>query len=266
MAATSGNLKGKAGRSEGSIFFANKSNIFVIFITSLLENQPFDGGAVIKISDAIYAIITENPSLNFAFHHKLLNLSQLARFILPAVATRTRKEVTESAVLMNLSRLQRKHMAYAQVPKPLVLDKVTVQAGLCTLTVSNTVAIHQRLNKLIPKIRENEGYVTMTEGVGEITAILEDGYFDLACEALREKPRNVHRRIASVGVKFSDRILDRPGVIYVVLQQVVLQNINVIEVASTATELNIYLSEDDVEHAFESIYHRFSKSRGGTGM
>jgi aspartokinase len=217
---------------------------------------------LIKISDVIYAIIVENPSLNFAFHHRLLNLSQLARFILPAVATRTRKDVTESAVLMNLSRLQKKHASFAvDENKDLVLDKVTVQSGLCTLTVSNTTVIHHRLNELIPKIRRDGGYVTMTEGVGEITAIMEDEYFDLGVEALGERPRNVHRRIASVGVKFSERILHRPGIIYQVLQQVVLQNINVIEVASTATELNIYLTEDDVEHAFESIFRRFSRSK-----
>ncbi|MCP4606727.1 MAG: hypothetical protein GY847_40500, partial [Proteobacteria bacterium] len=47
------------------------------------------------------------------------------------------------------------------------------------------------------------------------------------------------------------------------IQQVALQNINVIEVASTATEFNVYVRSKDVRLAFDSIYQRFSKRAGG---
>ncbi len=215
---------------------------------------------MIKISDAIYEIITGNPALNFAFHHRLLNLSQVARYIKASVETRARKEVTESAVLMNLSRLQAKIGDVSpEAREGFILDKVTVHSGLCSLTVSNTTRVQPRLNKLFTKVRENSGYITITEGIGEVTLLMGDEYFDLAGIMLEEKLRYIHRNIASVGVKFSDRILEIPGVMYQVLQQITLQNINVIEVASTATEFNIYLAEKDVEQAFESIFRRFSR-------
>jgi hypothetical protein len=60
-----------------------------------------------KISDALEAIVEGNPALAFGLHHRLLNLTKLARFLRPSVEAQTRKGVSDSAVLMSLSRLQR---------------------------------------------------------------------------------------------------------------------------------------------------------------
>ena len=214
---------------------------------------------MIKISDVIHQIILENPALNFGFHHRLLNLSQVARFIKPIVETRTHKEVTESAVLMNLSRLQAKMTNYdpSQLAE-VVLDKVTVHSGLCTMTVTKSARIHRRVNDLFARVRDDDGFITITEGLSEITIILDNEHFELARKTLGEEPRFCNRNLASVGVKFSEKMMERPGLIYQLMQQVVLLNINVIEVVSTATEFNIYMHENDVERAFEGIYRRFS--------
>ncbi len=214
---------------------------------------------MIKISDVIYEIIKENQSLNYAFHHRLLNLSQVARFIKPSVETRTHKDVTESAILMSLSRLQTKMGNFdpAQLSE-VVLDKVTVHSGLCTMTVTKSARVHRNVNLLFGKVRADDGFMTITEGLSEITIILDNDHYDLACKTLSEEPRFCNRSLASVGVKFSSSMLKRPGLIYQLLQQVVLLNINVIEVVSTATEFNIYMQEEDVERAFEAIFRRFS--------
>lgn len=103
--------------------------------------------------------------------------------------------------------------------------------------------------------------MTITEGMSEVTAIISDDYYEIALDMFDQEHRNVNRNLASVGVKFAEKIIDTPGFIYQILQQIVLQNINVIEVASTATEFNIYMSKDDVEVAFEAIYRRFVYKR-----
>ena len=62
--------------------------------------------------------------------------------------------------------------------------------------------------------------------------------------------------------KFSKRYLQTPGLLYRILHQVTMQNINLIEVASTATEFSIFINQADVELAFDSIYRAFIR-RGG---
>ncbi len=215
-----------------------------------------------KISDAVHEIIDENPLLNFGFHHRLLNFSQVARFIRPLIEARTHKEVSDSAVLMSLSRMQTRLIPKERIEE-IRLDKISIHSGLCSLTIFKTREVHGELNRLFAKVQQRNGFITITEGINEITAIMEDVDFDGAVGLLSEKPRHVNRNIASVGVKFSDQILANSGVLYRLLQQVALQNINVIEIASTATEFNIYVRERDVRLTFDSIYRRFSKRAGG---
>ena len=40
---------------------------------------------MIKISEAIERIVDGHPGLRFGFYHRLLNLSQLARFLRPSI-------------------------------------------------------------------------------------------------------------------------------------------------------------------------------------
>ena len=208
-----------------------------------------------KISEAVETLIEGHPGLRFGFHHRLLNLSQLARFLRPSIEAQTHKEVTESAVLMNLSRLSRR-----AAPTPgsheeeLVLDKVSVQSGLCSATFLKTPESHRQLNRVFQRIRSRNGFITVTEGIREITVIVEAENLELLRGA-----RIVHRNLASVAVTFDSRYLKVKGILHQLLEEVALQNINVIEVTSTATEFCVFLEQADVQLAFDAIFNRFGR-------
>lgn len=218
---------------------------------------------MIKISQAVEEIISSNPFLSYGFHYRLLNLSQVARFIRVMVEARTQKEVTDSAVLMSLSRLQgRMSEENPVVLTDFFLDKVSIHSNLCSLTLNKTEGAHRALNKLFAHIQEKGGFLTLTEGMSEITAILENDFYREAMDLLPERPRFEMRPIASVTAKFNQRFLETTGLLYRILHQVTMQNINLIEVASTATEFSIFINQRDVELAFDSIYRAFVR-RGG---
>ncbi len=211
-----------------------------------------------KVSEAVQAIVEANPTLQFGLHHRLLNLSQVARFICPLVAARVRKPVRPSAVLMSLSRLQRRWEAQQPAPqRRFQIDRINVQGGLCALTLPKQVTTLREMAELFGRVQQEGGYLTLTEGVSEVTVILEQRHLALVPEVLSVAPRRVYRNLAGLGVKFQEAYLATPGLLYQLLQQLALQNINVIEVASTTTEFNIYLDDRDVQLAFESLYNRF---------
>jgi len=215
-----------------------------------------------KISDAIETIVEGNPALAFGLHHRLLNLTKLARFLLPSVEAQTRKTVSDSAVLMSLSRLQRKwSKSRPQKTDALVLDKVSIVSGLCSVTLAKTQTTHRELNRVFTAVQEQNGFITITEGLREVTVIVEEENFGRLRKALSSRPKIVHRSVASVGMTFSERYLSVKGVLHQLLEQIALQNINVLEVASTATEFYIYVEERDVEVAFTAIFHRFGRTR-----
>ena len=214
-----------------------------------------------KISEAVETIVGGHPALAFGLHHRLLNLTKLARFLRASVEAQTRKEVSESAVLMSLSRLQRKWSgSRPQKTDSLVLDKVSIVSGLCSVTLAKTQTTHRELNRVFTAVQEQNGFITITEGLREITVIVEEENFARLRKSLSSRPKIVHRNLASVGMTFSERYLSVKGVLHQLLEQIALQNINVLEVASTATEFYIYVEERDVETAFASIFHRFGRT------
>ena len=214
---------------------------------------------MLKISDALKELIDGNPWLSFGFHHRLLNLSRVAQFLKSAVEARTLKDVQASAILMNLSRLQNKGIGESTRVEPFFVDKIHIHSGLCSLNLAKTPVAHRKLNRFVAQIQERRGFLTITEGVGEITLIVEQEFLKLLKMDAALQPAQIHYEIGAVGVSFPDKYLKVPGLLYRLLQQVALQNINVIEVASTATEFNIFLHEKDVRLGFDAIYRAFAK-------
>ena len=75
---------------------------------------------MIKISDAILAVIRGNTFLEFGVHHQLFNQTQLARYLQPFVAARSHKEPKASAIAMALSRLTPAPVSYTHLTLPTI--------------------------------------------------------------------------------------------------------------------------------------------------
>lgn len=212
---------------------------------------------MLRIGEAIIEILQGSEFLSFGFHHDLFNLTHLAVFIRPMVEARTKKEVQTSAILMNLSRIRRRQKPPPQMLEPFKIDHVRIHANLCSVTLLKTKESHRILNELFGRVLEKAGFITITEGVGEITTILEMDHLPLAEKLLGRRQRTIQQGLAGLGIKFHEKYLSRPGILYMILQRVVFQNINVCEIASTSTEFIIYMKEADIQLAFDSLYQRF---------
>lgn len=205
-------------------------------------------------------LVAENPSLNFGLHHGLLNLTQTARFLRPLVEARTGKPVQESAILMALSRLQRQvRDSEVSAAVEFQIDRMSIQSGLCALTLAKSVDTHRALGRLFSKVQSSGGYMTLTEGTAEMTVIMDEDFLSDAASALRASPTRVVRSLAGLGIRINEGYIGKPGLLYAILQQIALQGLSVVEVTSTTSEFNVYLNDEDARLAFDSIYNRFGK-------
>jgi len=215
---------------------------------------------MLKISDALQAIISNDAALNFSLHHKLLNLSQLSRFLRPLVEARVKKDVSASAILMALSRLQGGLPKAAKLRRErFYVQKIIVQSDLAILTFEKSRASHRAINELYIRVQKSEGYITVTEAVNEITVILEKDKVEAALKLIALKAKYQNSKVSSLTLKFDEFYISRPGFLYQILQQLSLQGINLLELASTSTELVLYLEHEAVNLAFDTLYNRFVK-------
>lgn len=212
---------------------------------------------MIKIADAVREIVDHDPVIRTGLAQRLMNLSQVARHIHAAVEARTRKPVNASAIAMALSRLQADLPDPERGPPLPLTDRVTVQRGLAILTLPNTPRCREGLVALQERTLRDQRYLTITEGIREITLIVEERTLDTVHETVEARPTRQVRNVTSLSVSLTDEHLRRPGVLYRLLQPLALQGINLAEVTSTTREFHVYLDNDDVMLALDALYGAF---------
>jgi hypothetical protein len=208
---------------------------------------------MIKISSAITDIIKNQPFLLFGFRNGLFNLSQLARFLKPLIQVRTKKDVTETSVLMSLSRMSKNLRQAGEQKIPFFIKNLTVNSNLCTVTYVRSENAIKRINKFYSETHKKNHYFNLNQGTMELTLIIEENFLPLLKKYLKEKPKMVKRNLSSIGIHFEEKYYETPGFMHYVIQQISLQNINIYEYTSTYTELIFYIDQKDIQLAFETL-------------
>jgi len=213
---------------------------------------------MIKVSDSLKEIIKGNQTIQFGLSQDLFNLSQLSKYLVPLIKARTKKEVQASAILMALSRLQRSETKKKVQPQ-FEIKKLAANSSLVISTFTKTKTLHRMVNEFYAKVQDSGASLTISEGTTQVTIIYDSEFLPLKNKLIRDIPFKENQEIGSLSVRFDESYLKTPGFIYLVLQQLYFQNINVVELTSTATELIIFLAEDDVQLAFDTLYSRFRR-------
>lgn len=209
-----------------------------------------------KISDAVDEIVNGNTFLQTGLRHKLLNLSQVARFLRPQIEARTKKSVRASAILMHLSRMSRQG-AVTRAPEPITIENINVQTELAALSFAKSRKTTEEINRFYNIVQEENGYITITRGTNQINVIFDRKKLPVAERDISAKPLYSNKHVAALGISFAEKHLYAPGLFYYIYQQLYFQNINVVEQASTATELILYLDQNDLRLAFATLYNHF---------
>lgn len=212
---------------------------------------------MLKISDALGNIINVNDFIKAGLSHRLFNLSQLARYLKPLVEARLKKEVQESAVLMNLSRIQQGLTKSLNFNDRFIVEKISVQANLFTATFAKTTTIHQQVNQYYQWMQKFKGFISISESSKEITLIVEIGFLERMPEFIKQDPIYIKKNITGIGVQFNPDYTKSPGFLYLVLQKTALQGVNLVEVFSTYTEFMIFVDHEDTKLAFDTLYSCF---------
>lgn len=214
---------------------------------------------MIKISDVIRDLVQKNPYLSFGIANRLFNLTQLAQFLQPMVETRLKKEVRASAILMNLSRLQREKHKAIQAMRFFEIENITIQSNLMTATYYKNDRTEMQIEALNQEVRERNGYFGWSEGMNEVAIVFERRFAELRNGLITEEPKFENDAVSALVIKFPKQYADQPGFLYAVLRTLALHNINVVEAASTYSEFTVYIDRSDIQLAFESLEDTFSQ-------
>ncbi len=212
---------------------------------------------MINLSNALQDLIDKDAFLCFGLQHKLLNLSQTAKFLVSILETRTKKEVTISSILMNLSRLQRVYIKKSTQIESIKIKNLTIHSNISSVTFFRDADINTKISQIYKEVQSKNGYMTINQGMNEVTILIEESMYLIVKKYIQNEPKFYKEKLAALGIQFDEKYINIPGLIYFLVQQISLQNINISEVTSTYTEIVFYVDQQNIRLAFDTIYNRF---------
>jgi len=208
------------------------------------------------VASAVEQIIQKLPYIEEALGKEIINLSALARLILPEVRELTYKNVQEGAVLMALKRMP-KTINISNGIKD-VLEKshdLVTRSNLVEFTTLNSSFTTDKHRKIIEEAgRTGRYFLTITQGMFETTVIVSLELKKIIEKILERKNIvSYFDDLSSITVRLPGKTVLTPGVYYSILKSLAWGGINVVEVVSTFSEFTIILKDKEVERAFSLL-------------
>ncbi|MEL1246860.1 MULTISPECIES: aspartate kinase [Flavobacterium] len=210
------------------------------------------------ISSVVEQYIKSKPFLLSSLSQGIINLTSLARIMMPELEAHLGKDVKQGAVVMSLKRLSEEldfkiNYKISKVLKN--IGEITVRSSLTDFTyvISDTLLDNQA--KLISEINKQQDiFYTSSRGVNE-TNIVTSTSVEPMVEAIFKNEKLTHKieNLSSITVKLPQENISTPGVYYYIFQRLAWEGIIIHEVISTTNEFTIIVSDDQIDVAFKVI-------------
>ncbi|MBS3140305.1 hypothetical protein J4479_04850 [Candidatus Woesearchaeota archaeon] len=212
---------------------------------------------MVTVSHLAEKIVERKPFLEEALAKGIINYVALAEILRPEIEKELKKEVKTSAIMMSLRRLSEKleknFIKQAQIR--FKETDITIKSNLFEITVLKSSVIISNIKRLYDLIDFSRGdFLTITHGIYEITIISNKKHKNKIERILEEeKIVKIIDNLSSLTIKIPIEAVEQIGLFYIVTKALNWENINIIEIVSTLTEMTFILKEDDISQAFNIL-------------
>jgi len=210
------------------------------------------------VAQSVEEIIKKKPFLESALAQGLINMTSLAKDILPTVVEDLRKDVNQGAIVMAIKRLaptlefQINHKVRGILNN---LGDITVRSKLAdyTFSISDSL-IKNQLTFLEMVGNHPDLYYAVSRGVYETTIVISDK-FQSEVEEIFKNEVVISKKIglASLTIKLPEENTKVAGIYYYIFRDLAWEGINIEEVISTTNEFTIIVDDNQVEKAFRLL-------------
>lgn len=212
-------------------------------------------GSIGKITEDI---INKSPFLREAMTDDLINISALARKILPEIEQITGEKIKEGAVVMAIKRMTPGLYRKLNIKINNVMGDLgdfLVRSNLTDYTFENSESLKTKQSELLIEIhKDNASFFTLCKGVSETTFIVSSQQSETIERIFKEERlKSNTKNLASVTVKLPLINTEVYGIYYYILKHLAWEGINIIEIMSTSNEFTIVVRQNDVDQAFKIL-------------
>lgn len=208
------------------------------------------------VASVVEQYLKTKPFLLSSLSEGIINLTSLARVIMPEIETDLGKDIKQGAVVMALKRISEEldFRISHKVSKVLQnIGEITVRSSLTDFTYITSDSLLDNQAKLISEINKlKDVFYTSSRGVNETNIVVSSSVNVLVEEVLKtEKVLNKKENLASITVKLPQENVSVPGVYYFIFQSLAWEGVIINEVISTTNEFTIIVDENQIDIAFK---------------
>lgn len=210
---------------------------------------------MISVSDSLNEIVRGYPFLEEGLARGLINLSALARELKPQIEKKLYKSIKTGAIVMALKRLEGNLNKQKSNQTMLNLTDLTVRSNLVELTYLNSESFADKQRSLLNDLAtKKDVFCAFSEGIREVTLIANSNMENTLRKTFEgEILIDAFSNLSSITIKLPKETVTTSGIYYQILKVLAWENINIIEVISTYTELTIIFNTKDIEKAFRIL-------------
>ena len=211
-----------------------------------------------SISKITEDIINRSPFLREAMTENLINISALARKIIPEVEKVTNKEIKEGAIVMAIKRMTPGvyHKLDIKIKKVIGgIGDFLVRSDLVDFTFENSDSLRECQSNLVKLVNnDKESFFALCKGITETTYILNTKYIDDVNRIFTKEHMKAHSLdLSSITVKLPETNTETFGVYYYIMKHLAWDGINIEQVVSTANEFTVIVDSKDIDDAFKIL-------------
>ena len=211
---------------------------------------------MISTTAVVEELVKASPLLEDGLARGIISYSALARDLRPQIEAKLLKSVGRGAIVMALKRTSSKLKTKRKVTQQIInLSGITARSNLAELTYLNSDTIIEKHKEVFSVSEKRKDiFCNLTQGVRETMLIVGEEIL-MEMEKLFADERLVAKikNLSSITILLTKETVDTPGVYYSILKLLAWNEINIIDVISTYSELTIILSNDDIDKAFSLL-------------
>lgn len=211
---------------------------------------------MISTAEVVQAIVRASPLLEDGLGKGIISYSALSRDIRPQIEKKLFKSVSRGSIVMALKRVSRDlKRKQRKISQAMNLSGLTVRSNLVELTYANSDTMSDKPKQVFSICEKRKDvFCSLSQGVRETMIV--------ASEEIKDEIINIFKQerllasinnISAITILLNKASIHTQGVYYSVLKILAWNNINIIDVISTYSELTIMFENNDIDRAFTTL-------------
>ena len=205
------------------------------------------------VTDTVREIVKKSPFIQEVLKNDWLNLSQYAASIKPEVESKTWKKVQTGSIITALGRIRAEIQTTFDIQFKIV--DISLKLPITEFNFAKTPEHSAKIEQLYKHFATTDNhFLNIISGNTETGIFINSNYDKQVQKIFRPQKPNIHiTDLAAVSIKFDQDILGMSGAVYQILKYLVWENINLLEVISTYTELTLIVEKSNANRVLDVL-------------